>query len=54
MGNAGEIADRISGYADNGLEYAILGNGTGSVGGFDEIEANTTQLHDLVAALRTQ
>jgi phthiodiolone/phenolphthiodiolone dimycocerosates ketoreductase len=51
IGNATEITDRVSGYADNGLEHVILGNGTGTVGGLDEINANTGQLLALVAAL---
>ena len=51
IGNATEIADRVSGYADNGLEHVILGNATGTVGGLDEINANTGQLLALVAAL---
>jgi phthiodiolone/phenolphthiodiolone dimycocerosates ketoreductase len=51
IGNATEIADRVSGYADNGLEHIILGNGTGAVGGLDEINASATQLPALVAAL---
>jgi phthiodiolone/phenolphthiodiolone dimycocerosates ketoreductase len=51
MGNASEIADRISGYADNGLQHIILGDATGTVGGLDEINANAGQLVDLVAAL---
>jgi phthiodiolone/phenolphthiodiolone dimycocerosates ketoreductase len=52
IGDATEIADRVSGYAANGLEHVILGNGTGTVGGLDEIEANTGQLRAVVAALR--
>jgi phthiodiolone/phenolphthiodiolone dimycocerosates ketoreductase len=52
IGNATEIADRVSGNAANGLEHVILGNGTGTVGGLDEIEANTGRLRAVVAALR--
>jgi phthiodiolone/phenolphthiodiolone dimycocerosates ketoreductase len=52
IGNATEIADRVSGYADNGLEHVILGNGTGTVGGLDEINASATQFPAMVAALR--
>jgi phthiodiolone/phenolphthiodiolone dimycocerosates ketoreductase len=51
IGNATEIADRVGGYADNGLEHVILGNATGTVGGLDEIETNATELVALVAAL---
>ena len=51
MGNANEIADRVSGYAGNGLEHVILGNATGTVGGLDEINANAKELAALVATL---
>jgi phthiodiolone/phenolphthiodiolone dimycocerosates ketoreductase len=51
IGNAAEIADRVSGYADNGLQHVILGNGTGTVGGLDEINASATQFPAIVAAL---
>jgi phthiodiolone/phenolphthiodiolone dimycocerosates ketoreductase len=51
VGNATEIADRVSGYADNGLEHVILGNATGTVGGLDEINSTTGELVALVTAL---
>jgi phthiodiolone/phenolphthiodiolone dimycocerosates ketoreductase len=51
MGNATEIAARVSGYGDHGLEHVILGNGTGMVGGLDEINANTKEFLALAAAL---
>jgi phthiodiolone/phenolphthiodiolone dimycocerosates ketoreductase len=51
IGSAAEIAERVSGYVDNGLEHVILGNATGTVGGLDEIKANTNELAALVAAL---
>ena len=51
MGNAIEITERISGYADNGLEHVILGNGTGTVGGLAEIEAGHKEFLALSAAL---
>jgi phthiodiolone/phenolphthiodiolone dimycocerosates ketoreductase len=51
IGNAAEIIERLSGYPENGLEHVILGNVTGIVGGLDEINANTGQLLELVAAL---
>jgi phthiodiolone/phenolphthiodiolone dimycocerosates ketoreductase len=51
IGNATEITDRVSGYADNGLGHVILGNATGTVGGLEEIIANTAELFALVAAL---
>jgi phthiodiolone/phenolphthiodiolone dimycocerosates ketoreductase len=51
IGNATEIAARVSGYADHGLEYIILGNGTGVVGGLDEITANAGESLALLGAL---
>jgi phthiodiolone/phenolphthiodiolone dimycocerosates ketoreductase len=51
MGNATEIAERVSAYADNGLEHIILGNATGTVGGLDEISANTKEFLSLASAL---
>jgi phthiodiolone/phenolphthiodiolone dimycocerosates ketoreductase len=52
IGNATEIADRVSCYAANGLEHVILGNATGTVGGLDEINANTQEFLSVAAALR--
>jgi phthiodiolone/phenolphthiodiolone dimycocerosates ketoreductase len=51
IGNANEIADRVSGYAGEGLEHVILGNATGTVGGLDEINSNARELVALVAAV---
>lgn len=51
IGNAAEIAKRVGGFADNGLEHAILGNVTGTFGGLDEINANAGQLSALVSEL---
>jgi phthiodiolone/phenolphthiodiolone dimycocerosates ketoreductase len=51
MGNATEIAERVSAYADNGLEQIILSNGTGTVGGLDEINANTEEFLSLASVL---
>ncbi|MGD9620397.1 MAG: LLM class flavin-dependent oxidoreductase [Mycolicibacterium sp.] len=51
IGNATEIADRVGGYADNGLEHVILGNATGTVGGLDEISSNAKELLALTNAL---
>jgi len=51
VGNATEITARVSGNADNGLEHIILGNGTGVVGGLDEINANTKESAELISAL---
>lgn len=52
VGNAREIAERVRGYADHGLEHVILGSVTGVVGGLDEIIANRGELLALVTALR--
>ncbi|BBY82223.1 LLM class flavin-dependent oxidoreductase [Mycolicibacterium pulveris] len=52
VGNATEIAERVSGYAANGLEHTIVASVTGIVGGIDEIASNTDQLIALFAALR--
>ncbi|MUL63794.1 oxidoreductase [Mycobacterium sp. CBMA 234] len=52
IGNATEVADRIGGYVDNGLEHVILSNATGTVGGLAEINSTTTELMNLVANLR--
>ena len=52
IGNATEIAERVSGYAANGLEHTIVASVTGVVGGIDEITTNTGQLITLFAALR--
>ena len=52
MGNATELAESVSGYADNGLEHIILGNATGTVGGLAEIEANQKEFLALADALR--
>lgn len=51
IGNASEISDRVSGYADNGLEHVILGSATGTVGGLNEINSNATELIKLVTTL---
>jgi phthiodiolone/phenolphthiodiolone dimycocerosates ketoreductase len=51
MGNAQEITERIAGYVDNGLEHVVLGNGTGTVGGLEEIEASHKEFLALAAAL---
>jgi phthiodiolone/phenolphthiodiolone dimycocerosates ketoreductase len=51
MGNATEVADRIRGYVDNGLEHVILRNATGTVGGLDEINTNTTEFASLMTTL---
>jgi hypothetical protein len=46
-----EIADRVSRYVENGLEHAILGNRTGTVGGLDKINANHNEFLSLAIAL---
>ncbi|MFV1365335.1 hypothetical protein AAHH97_18110 [Mycolicibacterium elephantis] len=52
IGNATEIAERVSGYAANGLEHTIAASVTGVVGGIGEITSDTGQLTALFAALR--
>ena len=51
MGNASEIAARVSAYGDQGLEHVIVGNATGTVGGLDEITANAGEFLSLARAL---
>lgn len=52
MGNADEIARRVRGYVDNGLQHVVLHEGTGIAGGLDEINANVKEFLALVATLR--
>lgn len=51
MGSATDIAGRLQGYADNGLEHAVLANLTGVVGGMEEIETNMAGMFELNALL---
>jgi phthiodiolone/phenolphthiodiolone dimycocerosates ketoreductase len=52
IGNAEEIVERIGPYIDNGLQHIVLANGTGIVGGMDEITANRDEFLSLLNALR--
>jgi len=51
MGNADDVAERMSGYAANGMNHVVLANLTGVVGGMDEIEANLPQFIQLKGML---
>lgn len=52
VGNAQEIGSQLEGFARNGLEYAVLANLTGVVGGMDEIMARAMEFPQLMAVLR--
>jgi phthiodiolone/phenolphthiodiolone dimycocerosates ketoreductase len=47
VGNPTEIAERLRGYADVGLEHVVLLNFTGLVGGVDEAMARAADLAEL-------
>jgi phthiodiolone/phenolphthiodiolone dimycocerosates ketoreductase len=51
LGNADDVAGRLSGYADNGMDHVVLCNLTGVVGGMEEIEGNMAQFFQLRAML---
>lgn len=51
LGSAADVAERLSGYAANGLNHVVLANLTGFVGGMEEIEANMPQFFELVSLL---
>jgi phthiodiolone/phenolphthiodiolone dimycocerosates ketoreductase len=51
MGNAEEVLERITPYAEAGLELVVLADSTGTVGGTDEIVANTGEFSALVSEL---
>ena len=51
LGNADDVAERLSRYAANGLNHVVLANLTGVVGGMEEIEANMAQFFQLRAML---
>lgn len=51
MGAAHDIAERLQGYADHGLEHVVLANLTGIVGGMEEIEKNMPGMFELNAML---
>lgn len=52
VGNAEELAVQFEAYAKNGLEYIVMANLTGVVGGMDEIMARGADLPQLMAVLR--
>lgn len=52
IGNAQELGEQFQGYADAGLEYAVLANLTGVVGGMDEIMARGADFPELINTLR--
>jgi phthiodiolone/phenolphthiodiolone dimycocerosates ketoreductase len=51
MGSPSDVAGRLQGYADNGLEHVVLCNLTGVVGGMVEIEKNMPGMFELNALL---
>ncbi len=51
MGSAQDVAGRLQGYADNGLEHVVIANLTGVVGGMEEIEKNMPGMFELNALL---
>ena len=51
LGNADDVAGRLSGYAENGMDHVVLCNLTGVVGGMEEIEGNMAQFFQLRAML---
>ena len=50
--NAGDIAARVAPYADAGLEYVVLANLSGLVGGLAEVHARAPEFGALVRLLR--
>ncbi|MEM9134146.1 MAG: LLM class flavin-dependent oxidoreductase [Actinomycetota bacterium] len=52
VGNAEELATQFEAYAKAGLEYMVMANITGVVGGMDEIMARGADLPHLMATLR--
>ena len=51
IGNAEELASQFEDYARNGLEYMVMANITGVVGGMDEIMARAMELPQLLGVL---
>jgi len=51
LGSAHDVAERLSGYAQNGLNHVVIANLTGVVGGMEEIEGNMPQFFELMAQL---
>ncbi len=52
VGNAEELATQFEDYAKAGLEYIVMANITGVVGGMDEIMARGADLPELMSVLR--
>ena len=52
LGSAQDIAERLSGYADNGMSHVAICNLTGVVGGMEEIEGNMPGFFELAGLLR--
>ncbi len=52
LGSAHDIAERLSGYAANGMSHVAICNLTGVVGGMEEIEANMPGFVELTSLLR--
>ncbi len=52
VGNAEELAGQFEDYAKAGLEYIVMANITGVVGGMDEIMARGADLPELMNVLR--
>ena len=51
IGNAEELGTQFEAYARNGLEYMVMANITGVVGGMDEIMARAMDLPQLLGVL---
>jgi phthiodiolone/phenolphthiodiolone dimycocerosates ketoreductase len=51
LGNAEDVAGRLGGYAQHGMNHVVLCNLTGVVGGITEIESNMPQFFQLRAML---
>ncbi len=53
LGSADDIVERIGAYSPHGLAHVVLGNVTGVVGGFEEVQANAPGLGRVREALRS-
>jgi phthiodiolone/phenolphthiodiolone dimycocerosates ketoreductase len=52
IGNAAEVAERLQGYVDAGLEHLVMLNLTGLVGGMEEVVARGSDLRELCGLLK--
>ena len=52
IGNAEELGEQFSDYAEQGLEHMMMANITGVLGGMDEVMARGADLPQLMAVLR--